>query len=44
VWCLDHQCEGVCIAAGVAAEGGCEWRKEKGVRRGMECAIGEGAE
>jgi hypothetical protein len=24
-------CQGVCIAAGVVAVGGCEWRTEKGV-------------
>jgi hypothetical protein len=28
--------EEVCIAAGVAAEGGCEWRKENRVCRGAE--------
>jgi hypothetical protein len=36
--------EGVCIAAGVAAVGGCERRKENGVRWGMECVVGAGAE
>jgi hypothetical protein len=36
--------EGVCIAAGVTAEGGCEWRKENGVCGGAECVVGEGAE
>jgi hypothetical protein len=35
--------KGVCIAAGVAAEGGCERRKENGVRGGAECVVGEGA-
>jgi hypothetical protein len=37
-------CEGVCIAAGVAALGGCEWRNEKGVRGGTAYVIGMGAE
>jgi hypothetical protein len=36
--------KGVCIAAGVAAVGGCEWRKENGVRWGTECVVGAGAE
>jgi hypothetical protein len=36
--------EGVCIVAGVAAEGGCEQRKENGVCGGAECVVGEGAE
>jgi hypothetical protein len=37
-------CEGVCIAAGVAAVGGCERRKENGVCWGAECVVGAGAE
>jgi hypothetical protein len=36
--------EGVCIATGVAAVGGCERRKENGVHWGTECVIGIGAE
>jgi hypothetical protein len=36
--------EGVCIAAGVAAVGGCEWRKENGVCWGTEYVVGAGAE
>jgi hypothetical protein len=37
--------EEVCIATGVAAVGGaCEWRRENGVRRGVKCVIGGGAE
>jgi hypothetical protein len=35
--------EGVCIAAGVTAVGGCEQRKENGVRWGTECVISAGA-
>jgi hypothetical protein len=38
-------CEGVCIAAGVAAVGGaCERRKENGVHGGVKCVVGEGAD
>jgi hypothetical protein len=37
-------CKGVCIAAGVAAEGGCEWRKENRVHGAAECVVGEGVE
>jgi hypothetical protein len=38
-------CEGVCIAAGLAAVGGaCERRKENGVCGGAKCVIGKGAE
>jgi hypothetical protein len=38
-------CEGVCIAVGVAVEGGaCEQRKENRVYRGVECVIGGSAE
>jgi hypothetical protein len=36
--------EGVCIAAGVAAEGGCERRKENGVCGGAKCVVSEGVE
>jgi hypothetical protein len=36
--------EGVCIAAGIVAEGGCEWRKEKEVHGGTEYIISKGAE
>jgi hypothetical protein len=36
--------EGVCIAVGVAAVGGCERRNEKGVRGGTGYVIGVGAE
>jgi hypothetical protein len=31
-----NACKGVCIAAGVAVVGGCEWRNENGVRGGAE--------
>jgi hypothetical protein len=37
-------CEGVCIAAGVAAVGGCEQRKENGVRGGAEYVVSDGVE
>jgi hypothetical protein len=36
--------EGVCIAAGVAVVGRCEWRNEKGVCGGAACVVGMGAE
>jgi hypothetical protein len=36
--------EGVCIAAGVAAVGGCEQRKEKGMCGGAAYVIGMGVE
>jgi hypothetical protein len=36
--------DGVCIAAGVAAVGRCEWRNEKGVHGGAAYVIGVGAE
>jgi hypothetical protein len=36
--------EGVCIAAGVVAVGGCERRIEKGVHGGAGYVIGVGAE
>jgi tetrahydromethanopterin S-methyltransferase subunit E len=36
--------EGVCIAAGVAAVGGCERRNEKGMRGGAAYVVGVGAE
>jgi hypothetical protein len=36
--------EGVCIAAGVTAVGGCEWMKENGVCRGAKCVVGDGME
>jgi hypothetical protein len=36
--------EGVCIAAGVTAVGGCERRNEKGVRGGAAYVVGVGAE
>jgi hypothetical protein len=37
-------CEGVCIAAGVVAVGGCEQRNEKGVHGETGYVIGVGAE
>jgi hypothetical protein len=37
-------CKGVCIAAGIAAEGGCEQRKENGVRGGAAYVVSMGAE
>jgi hypothetical protein len=37
-------CEGVCIAAGVAAAGGCEQMNEKGVHGGARYVAGMGAE
>jgi hypothetical protein len=40
----NARCEGACIAAGVAAVGACEWRKENGVHGGVECVISKGAE
>jgi hypothetical protein len=36
--------EGLCIAAGVAAVGGCEWRNEKGMHGVAAYVIGMGAE
>jgi hypothetical protein len=36
--------EGVCIAAGVAAAGGCERMNEKGMRGGARYIVGMGAE
>jgi hypothetical protein len=36
--------EGVCIAAGVAAVGGCERRNKKGMHRGAGYVVGMGAE
>jgi hypothetical protein len=36
--------EGVCIAAGVAAVGGCEQRNENSEHGGAACVIGMGAE
>jgi hypothetical protein len=36
--------KGVCIAAGVTAVGGCEWRNEKGVRGGAAYVVGVGVE
>jgi hypothetical protein len=36
--------EGVCIVAGVAAVGGCEWRNEKGVCGGAAYVVGVGVE
>jgi hypothetical protein len=36
---------GKCAQRGVHGSGGaCEWRKENGVHRGVECVIGEGVE
>jgi hypothetical protein len=40
----ESACEGVCIAAGVVAEGGCGQRKENRVCGGTECVIGKRAE
>jgi hypothetical protein len=37
-------CEGVCIAAGVAAVGGCEWRNAKGACGGAACVVSWGVE
>jgi hypothetical protein len=37
-------CKGVCIAAGVAVVGACEWRNEKGMHGGAAYVIGVGAE
>jgi hypothetical protein len=36
--------EGVCIAAGVAAVGGCQWMKENRVCGGAMCVVGDGTE
>jgi hypothetical protein len=36
--------EGVCIAAGIAAVGGCEWTNEKGVCGGGAYVVGVEAE
>jgi hypothetical protein len=36
--------KGVCIAGGVTAVGGCEWRNEKGARGGVACVVDVGAE
>jgi hypothetical protein len=36
--------EGVCIAAGVAAVGGCEQRNENGECGGAACVVGVGVE
>jgi hypothetical protein len=36
--------EGVYIAAGVAAAGGCEWMNKKGAHGGAEYVVGMGAE
>jgi hypothetical protein len=36
--------EGVCIAAGVADMGGCEWRNENGAHGGAGYVVGVGAE
>jgi hypothetical protein len=36
--------EGACIAAGIAAVGGCEWMNEKGTCRGAGYVISVGAE
>jgi hypothetical protein len=37
-------CEGACIAAGVAAAGGCERMNKKGARGGAEYVVSMGAE
>jgi hypothetical protein len=36
--------KGACIAAGIAAVGGCEWRNEKGMHGGAGYVVGVGAE
>jgi hypothetical protein len=36
--------KGVCIAAGIAAAGGCEWMNKKGMHGGAGYVIGMGAE
>jgi hypothetical protein len=41
-WNTVGEC--ACIAAGVTAVGGCEWRKENGVHWGTECVVSVGAE
>jgi hypothetical protein len=39
-----NACEGVCIAAGVMAVGGCEQINENGMRGGAGYVVGVGAE